>query len=168
LNLILIGYRGTGKSSVGRIVAERLGRPFVSLDEEIVRQAGMTIPEIVRRHSWDYFRDLESERVAHFASKEGQVLDTGGGVVIRPINVEHLRRKGILFLLEAGIEEIAARISDGTERPSLTGTKSFTEEVEEVLSVRQPLYRNAAHHVIDTSKLSVDEVASEIIGRFII
>jgi len=166
LNLVLIGYRGTGKSTVGRMLAARLGLLFVSLDDEIVRLAGMSIPDIVARHSWNHFRELESERVAHFAAMDGQVLDTGGGVVTRPINVEHLRRTGILFLLEAGVEDIVARISGGTERPSLTGARSFTDEVEEVLSVRQPLYLAAAHHVIDTSKLSAEEVAANIIALF--
>ena len=166
MNLVLIGYRGTGKSTIGRLVADDLERPFVSLDEEIVRLAGCSIPEIVREHSWDYFRDLESQLVAEFAARDDLVMDTGGGVVTRHSNVELLRGSGILFLLQASVSDIVSRIGGGTERPSLTGKKSFTDEVEEVLAVRRPLYRAAAHFVIDTSRNTAEEAALEIVATF--
>ncbi len=166
MNLVLIGYRGTGKSTIGRLVAEELGVPYISLDGEIVRRAGCSIPELVASHSWDYFRDLESAVVSDFAARDGLVLDTGGGVVTRPSNVEQLRASGMVFLLAATIADIVERIGGDSERPSLTGSKSFTEEVEEVLEARRPLYSSAAHAVIDTSSLSAEEAAREIISRF--
>jgi shikimate kinase len=166
VNLVLIGYRGTGKSTIGHLVAENLERPLVSLDDEIARRAGCSIPAIVREHSWDYFRDLESQLVAEFAAADGLVLDTGGGVVTRPSNVELLRGSGILFLLQASVSDIVSRIGGGTERPSLTGKKSFTEEVEEVLAVRRPLYQAAAHFVIDTSLYTAEQAALEIVATF--
>jgi shikimate kinase len=166
VNLVLIGYRGTGKSTIGKLVAAELDMPYISLDEEIVRRAGRSIPELVSAHSWDYFRDLESAVVADFANRDGLVLDTGGGVITRPSNVEQLRDSGMVFLLEATVADIVERIGGDTERPSLSGSKSFTEEVEEVLEARRPLYESAAHAVINTSALSADEAASEIISRF--
>ena len=166
MNLVLIGYRGTGKSVVAEILRRRLGMTAVSLDEEIVREAGMSIPEIVEKQGWPRFRDLESEIVERFAKRDGAILDTGGGVILRPENTENLRRNGVLFWLEASVEKIVERIQESTERPSLTEGKSFLEEVEEVLSERLPLYRAAADREIDTDPLTAAEVAEEIAREF--
>lgn len=166
MNLVLIGYRGTGKTTIGRRLAEELGLSYVGLDEELVRREGLSIPEIVARRSWAYFRDREEALVAEYAARDGQVIDTGGGVVTRPANVERLRRGGVVVLLRSEIPDIVSRIGGDTQRPSLTGEKSFTEEVADVLREREPLYRSAADHVVDTSQLSVDEAVREIAGLF--
>lgn len=166
MNLVLIGYRGTGKSAVAEVLSRKLDMAAVSLDEEIVREAGMPIPEIVEKHGWPWFRDLESEIVARFSRRDGAILDTGGGVVLRSENTENLRCGGVLFWLKASVEVIVARIQGGTERPALTEGKSFLEEVEEVLSERLPLYRAAADREIDTDPLTVTGVADEIIRGF--
>ncbi|MGQ0665977.1 MAG: shikimate kinase, partial [Nitrospiraceae bacterium] len=136
MNVVLIGYRGTGKSTVGRIVAARLGRSVVSTDAEIVRIAGQTIPEIVAQQGWDYFRDLESQVCRELAGRDGLVIDAGGGAILRAQNVEALKRTGIFFWLTASVDTIARRIGRDTQRPSLTGTKSFVEEIQEVLRER--------------------------------
>ena len=166
MNLILIGYRGTGKSAVAEVLSRKLGMPAVSLDEEIVREAGMPIPEIVEERGWPWFRDLESEIAERFAMRDDAILDTGGGVVLRPENTENLRRNGALFWLKASVDVIVHRIQESTERPSLTEGRSFLEEVEEVLSERLPLYRAAAHREIDTDPLTATDVADEIIREF--
>lgn len=166
MNLVLIGYRGTGKSTIGRLLAEQLDLEYVGLDAQIVRRAGLPIPEIVRRHSWDYFRDLEQQVVADFTHGDGQVLDTGGGAVTRPENVMRLRQSGIVFLLEATVDDIVHRIGEDTQRPSLTGAKSFTDEVAEVLHARNPRYRAAAHHTIDTSAMDPRSAATAIARLF--
>ncbi len=166
MNLVLIGYRGTGKSVVAEILRGKLGMPVVSLDAEIVREAGMSIPEIVEQRGWPHFRDLESAIVERFAKRDGAILDTGGGVILRPENTENLRGNGILFWLEASVERIVERIQESTERPPLTEGRSFLEEVEEVLSERLPLYRAAADREVDTDPLTVAEVAEEIAREF--
>jgi shikimate kinase len=166
MNLVIIGYRGTGKSTIGKLLSAELGMPLVSLDAEIVKRAGVSIPEIVARHSWEHFRDKESEVVADFAGRDGLILDTGGGVVTRPANVQLLRKTGMVFLLVSEISDIVRRIGGDTQRPSLTGAKSFTEEVAEVLAVREPLYRAAADHTVDTSRLSPEAAAREIAVQF--
>jgi len=162
VNLVLIGYRGTGKTTVGRLLAAELGMPYVSIDEEIVKRVALGIPEMVGRYSWEYFRDREEEAVATLAGRDGQVLDTGGGVVTRPVNIERLKKNGLVFLLEAELSDIVARIGSDTQRPSLTGTKSFTEEAAEVLAHRTPLYRAAADHAVNTSALSPEEAVRQI------
>jgi shikimate kinase len=166
VNLVLIGYRGTGKSTIGTRLAAMLDMAYVSLDAEIVARAGMSIPAIVARFGWDRFRDLEARAVADAAARDGQVLDTGGGVIVRPENVRRLKERGIVFLLEARVEDIVARIGGGGDRPSLTGVKGFTEEVAEVLAAREPDYRKAADAVIDTSRLAPEDAAAAIAAEF--
>jgi shikimate kinase len=162
MNLVLIGYRGTGKSTVAKLLAARLGMEVVSLDQEIVRDAGRSIPEIVAEHGWPHFRDIESRVAARHAARDDIIIDAGGGVILRPENVENLRRAGALFWLRASVPVIVARIEGGTQRPALTEGKSFTEEVEDVLRERTPLYEAAAHHRIDTDRATPEEIAAEI------
>lgn len=162
MNVVLVGYRGTGKSAVGQLLADRLGLRVVSLDAELQRQAGKTIPEVVQEVGWPGFRDLEQQIVATFAALDGQVLDCGGGVIEREGNFERLRAAGSVVWLKASTATIVSRIQGDTQRPSLTGAKSFTDEVDEVLQRRTPLYHRIAHHEIETDGRSPDEIASEI------
>jgi len=166
MNLVLIGYRGTGKSTIGRVLAGRLGMSYIELDDRIVQKAGKEIPEIVAASGWDHFRDIESEVVREVSRLDGCLLDTGGGVILRPENVPELRRKGVVFWLRAEIPDIVERIQGGDQRPSLTGSRSFTEEVEEVLAERTPLYEAAADEVVDTSVLSEEEAVEHIARVF--
>lgn len=165
MNVVLIGYRGTGKSTVGKIVAARLGRNVVSTDAEIVKRAGQSIPDIVAQQGWDYFRDLESQVCQELAGRDGLVIDTGGGAILRSQNVDALKKSGTLFWLTASVETIAQRIGRDTQRPSLTGTKSFVEEIQEVLRERTPKYEAAADHVIATEGRSLVQIADEILAR---
>ncbi len=162
MNIVLIGYRGTGKSTVASLLASDLRMPQICLDEEIVRKAGRRIPEIVADHGWGYFRDLESEVTEDYGKRDGWVIDTGGGVILREKNVKNLQRNGTLVWLTAPPSVLIERIKDDTERPALKDGKTFLEEVAEVLEERLPLYRSAAHWTIDVSARSPAEVASEI------
>jgi shikimate kinase len=162
VNIVLIGYRGTGKSTVAALLASNLEMPQICLDEEIVKRAGKRIPEIVAAHGWEHFRDLESQVVEDYASKDGWVIDAGGGVILREENVRNLRRNGTLVWLTAPPSVLIERIKDDTERPALKDGKTFLEEVEEVLEERLPLYRAAAHLSIDVSTSTPEEVALRI------
>lgn len=164
MNLILIGYRGAGKSSVGRLLAERLGWDLISTDAEIVRKAGLPIPDIVQRFGWDHFRNLESAVCRELADKDHLVIDTGGGAILRPENVDSLKATGSLVWLTVEVRTIIERIGGDTQRPSLTGAKSFTDEVEEVLRERQPKYQAAADHIVATDEKSLSEVADTIMA----
>jgi shikimate kinase len=165
MNIVLIGYRGTGKSSVGKLLAERSGRTLMSTDAEVVRRAGQSIPDIVKQHGWDRFRDLETEVCRDLAGKDQLIVDTGGGAILRKENVDQLKAKGILFWLTAEVPTISRRIGADIQRPSLTGAKSFVEEIEDVLRERTPKYQAAADHVIATDSKSVAEIADAIQGN---
>jgi len=164
MNVVLIGYRGTGKSTVGKVLAARLGRELVSTDREIVRRAGRSIPEIVAEHGWEYFRNLESDVCRDLGGRDNLVIDTGGGAILRPQNVDVFKQHGTLFWLTATVETIVGRIGNDSQRPSLTGTKTFVEEIQEVLEERTPKYQAAADYIIPTDGRSIDELVGSLCG----
>ena len=163
MNIVLIGYRGTGKSTVGRLLAGRLGREFVSTDEEIVKRARRTIQEIVAQQGWEYFRDLESDFCRELGSRDQLIIDTGGGAILRAQNVEVLKKNGILIWLKASVETITKRIGGDNQRPSLTGTKSFVDEIQDVLRERTPKYQAVADHTIATDGLTPHQLTETLL-----
>ena len=166
MNIVLIGYRGTGKSTLGKIVAARLNRQLISTDQEIVRRTGSSIPDIVAAHGWDYFRDVETAVCQDLAGRDNLVIDTGGGAILRQQNVDVFKRNGRLIWLTASVDTIAARIGGETQRPSLTGTKSHVDEIRDVLCERVPKYQAAADLTIATDGRSIEELASFIVQSF--
>ena len=164
MNIVLTGYRGTGKSTVGRLLAARLGRELVSTDAEIVRRAQRTIPEIVAQEGWQFFRNMECDVCREFASLDQLIIDTGGGAIVRAENVEALKKNGTVFWLTASVETIAKRIGSDKQRPSLTGTNSFIDEIQDVLRERTPKYQAAADHRIATDNRSVNQVVETILA----
>jgi shikimate dehydrogenase len=160
VKVVLIGFRGTGKTSVGRILADRLGLPFHDTDALVEQLAGISIPEIFREHGEAQFRALEREVIASLRDTEG-VISTGGGAVCDPANVADLRRHGRVFLLSAPPEVILDRIA-GSDRPVLTGL-SLEEEVRTLLARRKEAYIGAADACIDTGRRTPGEVAETIV-----
>ena len=164
MNLVLIGYRGTGKSVVGTLLARQLQISCIGMDAQIVEDAGMPIPDIVEKQGWAKFRDLETRVATALAGRDNIIIDTGGGFIERPENIEALRSNGLIFWLKASVATIVARIEDGTARPALTEGKTFTEEVAEVLEARLPKYQGAAQYEIDTDRLTPQQVAEAIMA----
>jgi shikimate kinase len=148
---------------VGKLLAARLGRELASTDAEIVKRAQHTIPEIVAQQGWDFFRDLESDICRELASRDQLVIDTGGGAILRAQNVQVLKKDGTLFWLTASVETIAKRIGGDNQRPSLTGTKSFIDEIQDVLRERTPKYRAAADHIIRTDDRSINQLVETLL-----
>ena len=163
MNIVLIGYRGTGKSTVGRQLAARLGRVLVSTDAEIVKRAKRTIPEIVAQEGWEYFRDLESSICRELSSRDQLVIDTGGGAILRTENIAVLKKNGAVFWLTASVETIAKRIGGDYQRPSLTGTQSFVDEIQDVLRERMPKYQAAADHMVTTDDRSINQLVETLL-----
>ncbi len=163
MNLVLIGYRGCGKSVVGELLAKQLNMVCVSMDARIVGHAGLSIPDIVERFGWQKFRDMETTVARSLSEKDRLIIDTGGGVIERPENIEALKNNGMIFWLKASTEIIVRRIEGDTQRPALVEGKTFTEEVAQVLAERTTKYRAASHHGIDTDALTPDLIAADII-----
>jgi shikimate kinase len=163
MNIVLIGYRGTGKSVVGEILGKRLGMNCIGMDRRIVEKAGMSIPEIVEKYGWSGFRDMESEVVVQLSQSDHLIIDTGGGVIERQENIRALKLNSYIFWLKASVDTIIDRIQTDTQRPSLTSGKTFTEEVGEILKQRTPRYKMAAQFEIDTDHLTPEQVADSIL-----
>jgi shikimate kinase len=161
MNLILIGYRATGKSSVGRLLSDRLQWPFVDTDDLIEAEAGQTIPEIVASKGWDYFRELEKTVIKRVSAISRLIIATGGGVVMDPENTARLRSTGFLVWLQADVDAIQVRLAGDDFRPPLEGADSSVE-VAGILKKRRPFYSQAAHTTIDTTKIAPESVVEKI------
>lgn len=169
-NLVLVGLMGTGKSTVGRIIAERLQRPFVDTDADVEAEMGVSIAELFDTLGERRFRALESERIRHVAALRGQVIAVGGGTVVDPRNVTHLRGTGDLVLLDADPDELAKRIAEqeasspaAPERPLLADAEDPAKALAELRTRRDAAYLAAASHVIDTTGKPPEEVAQAVL-----
>jgi shikimate kinase len=160
-NVVLIGFMGTGKSSVGKLLAYRLGKSFIDIDAKIEKQMGMTIPEIFSQFGEVTFREKEAAVVAKIARYKNAVIATGGGVVLNPRNMELLRQKGVIVSLAASPEIILERTSRRPTRPLLQ-CESPRQVIEEMLEKRRPLYEQADIQ-IETSVATPYEVTEQII-----
>ena len=162
--LVLIGFMGAGKSAAGRRVAEQTGWPRYDTDELIIRKFGIPIAEIFATHGEREFRDAETEALRTIDSTKPAVVVTGGGIVMRKQNVDLLREIGIVVWLTADEETLFIRVSRRSNRPLLQAADPRATLVK-LLAEREPLYREAADVVIDTSALTHDEVAASILNQ---
>jgi shikimate kinase len=159
--IILTGFMGTGKSTVGEILALKLGYDFVDLDRCIVEREGSSINDIFLKKGESYFREIERDELLGLLEKENQVVSTGGGVVIFPENRHVMRRSGIVINLLAQPDILLQRLRDETERPLLQGAKNL-EMIKKMLSERENWYADADIQ-IDTSEKNVEDVVREIL-----
>lgn len=160
-NIFLIGFMGAGKTSVGRVLARKLGLDFRDLDEVIKEEIGMAIPEIFSRFGEDFFRNEESKALWSVAQAKNQVVATGGGVVLKEGNWEAMKNDGITIYLRASDEVLWSRVKSSTSRPLLQVENPF-ERLQELLSKRVPLYERA-NLIVNTENLSPADVAEKII-----
>lgn len=164
-NIVLIGMRGGGKTTVAKVLSEQLGREWVELDEIIEKREGSKIPEMVEKRGWEYFRDKESEIVHEVSAKHGAIISTGGGVINRPENIAELKENGFLIFLSTPVDILASRIEHDPNRPPLTDASSPEEEIAEVLAERKKLYEAVADLVIKAGNLSPTEKAGIILQK---
>jgi len=169
MNIVLIGYRGTGKTVVGRALSERLGRFFFDSDDYIEQKAGRTIKDMVAKEGWPFFRAREKEAIRQLSDIEDCVIAPGGGAVMDKDNVAFLGDKGWFVLLKADIDTMIQRIQGDEaslqQRPDLLGGDIY-EETETVLKERIPVYEDVADIFVDTSHLTIDEVVEKIVQHF--
>ncbi len=163
VNIILTGFMGTGKSTVGRLLAQRLQRPFLDMDKLIEERAGRPISAIFADEGENGFRDLERRLVEELSGRSGLVIATGGGVVLNPDNVRDFARTGLLVCLDASPQRILERVAHETHRPLLAGP-CREKRVKELLQARRKAYESVAFHV-DTNELTPVEVSERILAR---
>jgi len=149
MNIVLTGLRGSGKTKVGKLLAEKLGWNFVDLDNEIEKLAGKLIPEIIEEYDWEHFRKLEEEVCTKAGKLDNTVIATGGGAIINPTNEKALKENGKIVYLKVPPKICAQRISNSKSRPALTDTNNTLEEMIEIYEQRKERYEMSAHIIFD-------------------
>lgn len=162
-NIVLTGMMGTGKTVVGRYLAEQLKIPFYDLDELIEQESGLDIPTIFREQGEAVFRALEREMVARLCELQGCVIATGGGTIVNPENLRRLRKHGEIICLTAAPERILERV-EGMEHRPLLWHRDRLERIREVTQGRAAVYAQVGEP-IDTTDLSVEQVAARVLSR---
>ncbi len=163
----MLGYRGTGKSVIAKILSEELRRKLYRVDDLIVQTAGKPIREIVKQAGWSGFRKLESETVGRVVGEaQDSIIDCGGGVVLDDNNIVLLKREGRCVVLTASLPTIIRRIKKDRNRPALKEGLSFEEEQKKNLAERQGKYQSAADFICNTTNQRPRETAHEIISFF--
>ena len=165
MNIVLIGYRCSGKTVVGKILASELGKAFLDTDALIEETWGRSIETMISTQGWCQFRETEKRLVEEVSRRNNLVIATGGGIVMDEENVKNLKQNGWLVWLKGKPEVLKERMAkeqgSGRVRPSLTGADPL-EEIREVLNVRKPFYERAGDLVVDTSSLSIRDAADLI------
>ena len=164
-NIALIGFMGTGKTAVGQLLAKKLNRKFIEQDLLIEQRAGKSIPEIFQQDGEITFREFEIEVTKEIAKRKNSVIACGGGVILNKINVDRLRESARIVYLTASPRVILKRVSSEEGQRPLLGIDNPTLTIRELLKFRKPFYERAADIKIDTSKLDINTVAEQIIGK---
>jgi shikimate kinase len=163
-NIVLIGFMGSGKSSVGRRIASFTGRRFVDTDELVTARAGRSITQIFADRGEAYFRDLETATLGELAAENDLVLATGGGIVLREENRAALRRIGAVVWLDAAPDALFERVSRNRKRPLLQ-TEDPRASFDALLAARRAIYEAAADFRVDSTGQSHDDVARAVVER---
>ncbi len=164
MNIILTGLRGSGKSTIGKLIAEKLKWKFIDLDIEIEKSAKMKIKEIVETHDWKHFRQLENKMVKKISKRDKLVVATGGGTIIDPGNEKLLKKNGKIIYLYVKSEICAERILNDPNRPPLTDKKNTLEEIKHLYKERNKLYTKGANLTFKRST-DVEKDTVELINK---
>lgn len=163
-NIFLIGFMGSGKSTVASCLSETYGMEAVEMDQLIVEREGMSIPDIFAQKGESYFREAETNLLIEIQSEQNKVVSCGGGVVLREKNVEEMKKSGKIVLLDAKPETILERVKNDDNRPLLRGNKNV-EFISNMMEQRRPKYEGAADIVIQTDGKKTDAICKEIIEK---
>lgn len=163
-NIFLIGFMGSGKTTVANYLSKTYGMQTEEMDNAISRQEGMSISDIFAVHGEAYFRGLETELLIKMQKKENIVVSCGGGVPMREENVAEMKKSGSIILLKASPETIYERVKDNHERPLLEGNKNIAY-ISELMEKRREKYEAAADFVVDTDGKKISVIAQEIMQK---
>jgi shikimate kinase len=168
-SIALIGFMGTGKTVVGRLLAEKLGKGFIELDGEVEKQAGKPVSAIFREDGEAYFRQLEAQVTSAVAARKNTVAACGGGIILDEANIFRLKQEYVIVCLLAAPGDILKRISGEPGKRPLLDVAGRGKRIRELLKTRRPLYKKAADITVDTSGLSPSDVAqriTDILGKY--
>ena len=163
-NIVLIGFMGAGKSTVAEYLSTMFAMEVVEMDQEIVKEEGMSIPDIFATYGEEYFRNCETELLKKMQSRKNVLISCGGGVVLRECNVEQMKKNGRVVLLTASPEEVYERVKDSDDRPVLAGRKNV-KGIAELMEARREKYEAAADIIVNTDHKTVLQVCEELVQR---
>jgi shikimate kinase len=168
MKIVLIGFRGVGKSTIGKKLALRLNIKYISIDDLIRKQFKLSISEIIEKYGWSIFRKRESEIIKSLKSKNNVVIDTGGGSILNNINRKNLEQGATVIQLTAYKKDIYKRILSGEDRPTLnnvtlTKNKTLKKELSELIENRKELYNSISDIIINTSKNDINKTVIMIL-----
>lgn len=164
MNIVLIGFRGAGKTALARILSEKLQMQLFSIDKMVEEQEGKRIREIVAEKGWNYFREIESQIVEKVSTYDNSIIDTGGGVVENPTNIENLKKNGYIIYIQASLKDIKHRILNDPDRPKLNPTLDAEDDLNLTYNRRIPLYEEYADYRVNTSTTPLEKCAEQIIN----
>lgn len=164
-NLVLTGFMGTGKTSLGKLLAEKLGRCFVDLDQKIEKDTGLSVPKIFELYGEKYFRELEKKAVKEVSQRRNLVIATGGGTVKDEENIRMLKSSGMIICLTTEPEEIFRRTERRGERPVLDNGEDRLATIKKLLAERQKFYAQA-DYTVDTTEWSPLQIMNDICKHF--
>lgn len=162
--IFLIGFMGSGKSTIAKLLCKELDATLVEMDERIVEEQKMTINDIFAQYGEAHFRDIESQLVCDIVAEGNAVVSCGGGVVVRPQNVENMKKNGKIVYLTATPETIYERVRYSTDRPILNGNMNV-EYITELMAKRKDLYEAAADIKIATDGKDKETICAEIVEK---
>ncbi|NMB06986.1 MAG: shikimate kinase [Tissierellia bacterium] len=168
-NIVLIGMSGSGKSTVGKYIADKLNKTFLDTDDIIVSNTGKNIEYIFDNYGEGYFRELEKLVINSLSRKEDIIISTGGGIVLNPTNIEILKRKGIIFFLNGSIDTLYQNVKKSKaskEQRPLLREGDLKIKLEEIYNIRKSLYFNSGDYIISVDNRTVEEIGNEIIKIF--
>ena len=163
-NIVLVGFMGSGKTTVGRLLAERTGMPLVDMDTLIEERAGKSINDIFAEDGEPHFRSLEREIVKELSARSEQVISTGGGIVLNPDNITDFEKSGLVVCLLVDAETVLDRVRHDNTRPLLAGDKEA--KIIELLQSRKHLYESITHRIDTSGRPSPEPTAREIIDLY--
>ena len=163
-NIVLVGFMGSGKSSTGRYVAERMGRPFLDMDTEIERREGRSIPDIFAKSGEPFFRELERNLVRELAAQSGLVIAPGGGIVLNPDNIRDFAATGLVINLRVSPEWVLKRVGQDPHRPLLQGADPL-QRIRDLMEKRRALYA-AVPYQLETDGLTPEAVGDQVLDLF--
>ena len=161
-NIVMIGFMGAGKSTVAEYLSTMFAMEVVEMDQEIVKEEGMSIPDIFATYGEEYFRDLETNLLIEMQSHKNAVISCGGGAALRERNVAEMKKNGRVVLLTATPETIFERVKDSNDRPVLNGRKNV-KGISELMEQRREKYEAAADIVINTDDKTVLQICEELV-----
>ena len=160
-NIFIVGLMGSGKTSIGKLLAKRTGRLFIDTDSEIIKESGMTITEIFNKFGENYFRDLEYKVLSKAKSIENHVISTGGGIILKLENIKIMKSSGTIIFLDIDVETQLSRVKNKKNRP-LLDSNNMAENLVNIKKDRDYIYKNISDYIISISGKNKSEIVGEI------